>query len=80
MAIEVDNWDSATPDNITLVSGVDVDEGMLPSLINNAIRRIASAVAVFRKQAYCKDKNVTIQASGGALPATPAEGDLLIEY
>jgi hypothetical protein len=80
MPLEVDNWDPANPDSITLISGTDVDEGMLPGLLNNALRRIASAVAALRGQAYCKDKHVTIQASGGALPATPAEGDLFIEF
>lgn len=80
MPLEVDNWSVASPDSNTLVSGTDIDEGMLPGFINNAIRRVMSAVAAFRAQAYCKDKNVTIQASGGALPATPAEGDLFIEY
>lgn len=79
MAIEVDNWNTTADLNVT-VAGSDVDEGMLPGLINNAIRRIMAAVAAFRVQAYCKDKNVTIQASGGALPGSPAEGDFFLEY
>ena len=80
MTIEVDNWDYTTPDNITLISGTDVDEGMLPGLVNNALRRIASAVAMFRQYAYSRDKNVTIAASGGALPTGVLEGHLFLEY
>ena len=81
MPLEVDNWaDESSPDSNVLVMGVDIDEGSLPGLLNNMGRRIMAAVSSFRKVAYCKDKNVTIQASGGAAPATPQEGDLWIEY
>jgi len=80
MPLEVDNWDPAAPDNITLISGTDVDEGMLPGLINNALRRIASAVAAFRGQAYCKDKHIFITTDTAGAPAGATENDLWIGY
>lgn len=80
MAIEVDNWNTTNPDAITNVSGTNVAEGMAANLVNNAIRRVMSAVGVFRDKAYCRDQGVTIAASGGALPSSPVEGDMFLEY
>ncbi len=77
--MSVDAWDTNEALNGT-IEGENVAEGSLPGPLNNVIRKICAAVRVFRNNAYCKDKNVTIQASGGAAPATPAENDLWIEY
>jgi hypothetical protein len=80
VVIEADGWNYLLPDTITTIGGVSVDEGMATNLVNNAMRRIAAAVSEFRNQAYCKDKHVTYQASGGGFPASPAEGDLFLEF
>jgi hypothetical protein len=79
MPLEVDNWNTDDTLNAA-VAGTDVSEGSLASNLNNAVRKVMAAIASFRAVAYCKDKNVTIAASGGALPATPAEGDWFLEY
>lgn len=79
MPLEVDNWLTTADSNI-LVSGTDIDEGMLPQFINNALRRIMAAMRAWRDVSYCKDKNVTIQATGGSPPASPQENDWFIEY
>jgi hypothetical protein len=79
MAINIDSWNTNETLNGTL-EGQDVSEGSLPGPLNNVIRRMAAAIRAFRDQAYCKDKHVTIQASGGAAPAAPVDGDLWLEY
>lgn len=76
----VDNWDTNEALNVVL-EGVACGEGAMTfPTINNLFRKMAAAIRVFRNSAYCKDKNVTIQAAGGAAPATPSEKDLWIEY
>lgn len=75
----VDDWDDDPLLN-NIIEGENIAEGMLPGALNNWARKICAAIKVFRNNAYCKDKNVTIQPSGGAAPATPAVGDLWIEY
>jgi len=76
----VDDWNTNDSLNTTL-EGVPTGEGAMTfPTINDLFRKMAAAIAAFRSNAYCKDKNVTIQASGGALPSSPSEGDLLIEY
>lgn len=76
----VDNWNANDTLNTTL-EGVPVGEGAMTfPTINDLFRKMAAAIKTFRTKAYCKDQYVTIQASGGAAPATPAEGDLWVEY
>lgn len=77
--MSVDAWNTNEALNGT-IEGENVAEGSLPGPLNNVIRKMAAALKVFRNVAYCKDKNVTIQASGGAAPAAPSEDDLWIEY
>lgn len=77
--MSVDSWDTVAANNNS-IEGVDVSEGSLPKFFNDCFRAMAAAIKVFRNNAYCKDKNVTIQASGGAAPVSPAENDLWIEY
>jgi hypothetical protein len=64
----------------TTIEGVDIDEGMLPGDINNWMRKVIAALRTAWDASYGIGKNVTIQASGGALPVAPIEGHLLIEY
>lgn len=75
----VDNWNTNEALN-GVIEGENVAEGSLPGVLNNVIRKMAAAIRVFRNNAYCKDKNITIQASGGAAPVAPAENDIWIEY
>lgn len=79
MAINIDSWNTNEALNGT-IEGENIAEGSLPGALNNWGRKICAAIKVFRTQAYCKDLNVTIQASGGAAPAAPANGDLWLEY
>lgn len=79
MAINIDAWNANEALN-TVVEGENIDEGSLPNRLNNFLRKQVAAIKVFRTKAYCKDLNVTIQASGGAAPAAPVDGDLWIEY
>jgi hypothetical protein len=78
--MSVDSY-NATDTLNTSLEGIPVGEGAMtiPS-INDLFRKMAASIRVFRNNAYCKDKNVTIQASGGGAPASPAENDLWIEY
>lgn len=75
----VEDWNT-DPDLNGTIEGVDVSEGSLPKLFNDCFRKMAAALKVFWTNAYAKDHNVTIQATGGAAPTTPAENDLWIEY
>jgi hypothetical protein len=79
MAINIDAWNTNEALN-TVVEGEDIAEGSLPNRLNNFLRKQVAAIKAFRDIAYSKDKNVTIQASGGAAPAAPSDGDLWIEY
>lgn len=75
----VDDWNT-NPDFNNTIEGEDISEGCLPEGLNDWGRKICAAIKVFRNSAYCKDKNVTTAASGGALPGAPAEGDWFLEY
>lgn len=75
----VDDWNVDSTLN-TSVEGENLDEGMLPGALNNFLRKFVAALKVWRNNSYCKDKNVTIQATGGSPPAAPAENDWFIEY
>lgn len=75
----VQDWNTNDTLNITL-EGVDVAEGCQPAGLNNMFRKMAAAIRVFYNKAYRIGENVTIQASGGAAPASPSEGDLWVEY
>lgn len=75
----VQDWDVDPLLNNTL-EGVDVAEGCLPGGLNDMFRNMAAAIKTFYNNTYSKIKNVTIAASGGALPSSPAEGDFFLEY
>lgn len=75
----VQDWNT-DPDLNGTLEGVNVAEGSIPADFNDCFRKIAAAIRVFYNKSYQKDVNVTIQATGGAAPATPVENDLWIEY
>jgi hypothetical protein len=75
----VDDWNTNEALNGT-IEGQDVAEGSLPKYLNDVVRRMCASLKTFRNSSYCKDKNVTIQATGGSAPASPADNDLWIEY
>ena len=75
----VDDWNTDHTQNV-IVEGEDIDEGMLPAGLNDFLRKMVAALKVWRNNSYCIDKNVTIAASGGAAPSSPAEGHLWMEY
>ena len=75
----VQDWDTDPTLNNTL-EGVDVAEGCQPAGLNDMFRKMAAAIKVFYNNTYSKTNNVTIAASGGALPASPDEGDFFLEY
>lgn len=79
MAINIDNWSTNAALNTT-VEGEDLGEGCAPAGLNDFLRKAVAAIRVFRNVSYCIDKNVTFQASGGALPTGVQVGHLLIEY
>lgn len=71
---------SATPALNITVNGINIAEGCPPANLNNALRQIMSDVRVFYNAALKVGFNVTIQEEGGAMPATPVENDIVIEY
>jgi hypothetical protein len=78
MAIQ--DWNTNDALNTTL-EGIPTGEGaMTIPNINNLFRKMAATIKDFWSRAYRRGENVTIQATGGAAPATPADGDLFIEY
>jgi hypothetical protein len=79
----VENWNTNDTLNTTL-EGVATGEGAMTfPTINDLFRKVCASVRVFYNRTWKitgADKNVTIQASGGAAPAAPQENDLWIEY
>lgn len=79
----VTDWNTNAALNVT-VDGIDIAEGCAPANLNNAMRSVMANVRVFYNSSLIvaggDGGTVTIQADGGALPATPAENDILIEY
>lgn len=75
----VQDWNT-DPNLNTTIEGEDIGEGCLPDGLNDWGRKICAAIKVFYNNTYSKTKNVTIAASGGALPGSPAEGDFFLEY
>jgi hypothetical protein len=76
----VDSWNTNEALNAVIEGEPTAESTTTFPAINNLFRKICAAIKVFRNNAYCKDKNVTIQATGGSAPASPAENDLWIEY
>lgn len=80
----VQSWNT-NPDLNTVIEGENTAEGMLPGKFNDVIRKIAAALKVMYNSTYGNavdggGKRITIQASGGAAPVTPSDGDIWIEY
>lgn len=76
----VDDWNTNPDLNVNL-EGVPTGEGgMTIPTINDLFRKMAAALKTWRNNSYCKDKNVTIQATGGPAPVAPQDKDLWIEY
>lgn len=79
----VENWNTNEALNPVL-EGVPCGEGAMtfPS-INDLFRKMAAAIKTFYTRTWKisgADKNVTIQAVGGAAPGSAQENDLWIEY
>lgn len=79
----VENWSTNEALN-TVLEGVPCGEGAMtfPS-INDLFRKMAASLKTLYGRTWKitgADKNVTIQATGGAAPATPQENDLWIEF
>lgn len=81
----VSDWD-ATAANNTSIDGTDIAEGCSPSGLNNAVRSVMAAVRSFWNAAYrnaspgSSGNTITIIEDGGTLPASPVDGDIVIEY
>jgi hypothetical protein len=79
----VENWNTNDTLNTTL-EGVATGEGAMTfPTINDLFRKVCASVKTFYNRTWKitgADKNVTIQASGGAAPASAVENDLWIEY
>lgn len=75
----VENWDTNDTLNLTL-EGIDVAEGSQPRWFNDMFRKMAAAMRVFYNKSYRKGETIKYQATGGALPGTAEDGDILIEY
>lgn len=75
----VSAWSTTAALNVT-VDGVNIAEGCAPANLNNAMRYIMADVKTFYNSALRKDENVYILADGDPDPATPADGDIVINY
>lgn len=79
----VENWNTNDTLNVVL-EGVSTGEGAMTfPTINDLFRKMAAALKTFYGRTWKisgADRNVTIQAVGGAAPASAQENDLWIEY
>lgn len=80
----VQDWNTNEALNVVL-EGENVAEGSLPPGLNNMARKFAAALKVMYNSCYGSGVNggkqrITIQASGGAAPAAPNDGDIWMEY
>lgn len=82
----VSSWFTTPALNIT-VGGVNIAEGCAPAGLNNAAREIMAGVKLFYDDIYNvglitsgANQNVYILADGAPDPATPSNGDFVINY
>lgn len=80
----VQDWDTNEALNGT-IEGENIAEGSLPPDLNDVLRKICAAIKTMYFSVYGSHVNgggrrITIQASGGAAPSSPVDGDIWIEY
>lgn len=68
----------------TAISGINVAEGCAPSGLNNAFRQLMADVRAFWNKAYKSNGatagTVYVQSNAAALPGSPVDGDIVIQY